>query len=212
MKPAVLLALALALAPTPALAQTIVGRAVAVDGDTLDMTGVRIRLFGIDAVERGQTCERAGVAWRCGDEAHALLGELVEGRVISCQQRDTDVYGRTVAVCRAGAVDLSAAIAGAGLATALVQFSEAYVAPAERARAQRLGIWGAEFAEPAAWRAAHPRDDAPARPAPRAYDDTRVAQVVSVPVLECESFRNRVARRRRRRHADTDSCVAGSPS
>src|SRR5688572_26617220 len=120
MKAVAALALALACVPASAGAQQISGPAVAIDGDTLDMTGFRVRLFGIDAVEGAQTCERGGpngpVAWRCGEEAHALLSELVAGEAIVCEQRDTDAYGRMVSVCRAGRLDLAAAMAEAGMA------------------------------------------------------------------------------------------------
>lgn len=167
MKLAFLLPLALACAPTPALAQTVSGPAVVVDGDTLDMTGLRVRLFGVDAVELHQTCERGGPtgpeAWRCGEDAKAQLSALVAGQTIACERRDTDVYGRMVAVCRAGRVDLSAAMAWAGFAVALEDFSTAYVPSVEAARAQRSGIWGAAFVEPAAWRAANPREAERAR-------------------------------------------------
>jgi endonuclease YncB( thermonuclease family) len=43
-----------------ALAQSLMGRASVVDGDTLEIQGVRIRLWGIDAVESSQTCLDAG--------------------------------------------------------------------------------------------------------------------------------------------------------
>jgi len=167
MKTAFLLALAFLFAPAPALAQTIVGRAVAVDGDTLDMTGQRVRLFGVDAVELSQTCDRAGEAWRCGEDARAQLSELVAGKMVACEARDTDVYGRVVAVCRAGRVDLSQAMAWAGYAVALEDFSAAYVPSVEAARAQRAGIWGAAFIEPAEYRAANPRNEAPVQAARR---------------------------------------------
>jgi endonuclease YncB( thermonuclease family) len=40
-----------------ALAQgVLVGRASVVDGDTMEIQGVRVRLWGIDAVESSQTC------------------------------------------------------------------------------------------------------------------------------------------------------------
>ena len=177
MKPALLLTLALACAPVPALAQQISGPAVAIDGDTLEMTGFRIRLFGVDAVELHQTCERDGAAWGCGEDAKALLSAFVAGQAIACEQRDTDVYGRVVAVCRAGRLDLSAAMARAGFAVALRDFSEDYLAAADGAKAQRAGIWGSQFAEPAAWRAAHPRvaDDA-ARAERREVAEQREAQ------------------------------------
>lgn len=167
MKAMLALTLALVCVPASAGAQQVSGPAVAIDGDTLDMTGMRIRLFGIDAVEGAQTCERGGpnglVAWRCGEEAHALLSELVAGQPIVCEQRDTDAYGRMVSVCRAGRLDLAAAMAEAGMAIALERFSEAYLAAAERAKARGAGIWGADFVAPAEWRAAHPREAAPVR-------------------------------------------------
>lgn len=163
MRTAVLFALALAAVPTPALAQVFVGRAEAVDGDTLDMTGTRIRLFGIDAVESGQTCLRGGEAWACGADARALLGELVAGQMIACEQRDTDVYGRVVGICRVGRVDLSGAMASGGFAIALDEYSQAYRPAADGARARQAGIWDSEFVAPAEWRAANPRSEQPLR-------------------------------------------------
>ena len=72
----------------PALAQTYSGPATAIDGDTLDMTGERIRLSGIDAPEARQSCQRNDEPWDCGKEAHALLASLVAGQSIECEQRD----------------------------------------------------------------------------------------------------------------------------
>ena len=40
-------------------AQTIVGVAVVVDGDTLRLGDERIRLYGIDAPETAQSCSKA---------------------------------------------------------------------------------------------------------------------------------------------------------
>lgn len=79
-----------------------------VDGDTLDIGCIRIRLHGIDAPESGQLCHRrAGEALQCGQAAALALADRIGSAPISCDPRDTDKYGRTVAVCRKGAEDLN---------------------------------------------------------------------------------------------------------
>ena len=64
----------------PTLAQSISGPAQAIDGDTLSLTGMHVRLFGIDAVELDQTCEREGRSWACGRDAQDRLAQLVAGQ------------------------------------------------------------------------------------------------------------------------------------
>ena len=51
----------------------ISGTALIVDGDTVTISGNKIRLNGIDTPEKDQTCRRAGVTWRCGYEATETL-------------------------------------------------------------------------------------------------------------------------------------------
>jgi len=154
--------LASGLMALPSHAQVYSGSVVAIDGDTLDMTGARIRLFGIDAVEKAQTCERSGVNWACGADAGQALSRLVSGRAVLCTQQDTDDYGRVVAICRVGDVDLGEAMVRMGYAIALPHFTQAYVNTEAGARARKAGIWGWTFDKPADHRAAHPRDHAPA--------------------------------------------------
>ncbi len=141
---------------SPVSAQIYMGNASVIDGDTLELGGDRIRLHGIDAPESHQTCQRNGEQWACGQAATDLLQELVQGQQIQCQQRDRDVYGRIVATCRAGRVDVAEAMASAGLAVALPQYSEAYALTAERARTHRAGIWAGNFQAPADFRATDP--------------------------------------------------------
>lgn len=59
-----------------------VGASVAavVDGDTLVLDGLRVRLWGIDAPERNQTCRRDGQAYRCGEAATQALREWIGRR------------------------------------------------------------------------------------------------------------------------------------
>ncbi len=80
------------------------------DGDTLDCGAQRIRLQGIDAPELPGHC-RPGRDCTPGDPyaSTANLGRLVNGKTMECRKIDTDVYGRTVARCSVGEIDLSCA-------------------------------------------------------------------------------------------------------
>ena len=48
----------------------LTGTALIVDGDTISISGNKIRLSGIDTPEKNQTCRKASVTWRCGYEGH----------------------------------------------------------------------------------------------------------------------------------------------
>ena len=60
-------------ANSPAKPQTISGRASVIDGDTIEIHGIRIRLFGIDAPETGQTCAVQGKAIPLASELRSRL-------------------------------------------------------------------------------------------------------------------------------------------
>jgi endonuclease YncB( thermonuclease family) len=59
-----------------------------VDGDTLEIQGVRVRLWGIDAVESSQTClEASGKPWPCGRRAAFALADFLGQRTVQCRSR-----------------------------------------------------------------------------------------------------------------------------
>lgn len=128
--------------------ETISGVVRVIDGDSLHVGSTEVRLFGVDAFEGRQLCGRDGASWRCGEAAASKLRELTTGRSITCDKRDTDSYGRTVAVCTNGDVDVAAELARAGLALAYRQFSEDYVDEGNEARAAGRGAWAGEFTAP----------------------------------------------------------------
>lgn len=142
------------------------GTAQAKDGDGLSLSGIAIRLYGIDAPELAQTCNRRGVTWACGEEAKSQLQALVEGRTVSCRRVDTDEYGRAVAVCTAGGWELNKAMAASGWATAYRQYSDDYIADELSAKTAGVGIWSSEFEMPADYRHRTARAEvaAPRRP------------------------------------------------
>ena len=135
-----------------AAASDLTGRASVIDGDTIEIHGQRIRLFGIDAPESRQTCEADGQTWRCGQQAALGLAEFIGQRTVTCGQRGVDRYGRIVAVCRAGLDDLGAWAVHNGWALAYRRYSTAYAAPEASARFAKRGIWRGAFTAPWDWR------------------------------------------------------------
>jgi endonuclease YncB( thermonuclease family) len=150
----VILALFIAQAPTAGLvfAETIVGRASVIDGDTLEIRGKRIRLHGIDAPESGQTCLSGSKRYRCGQRAALALSDKIGRSNTSCEARDRDRYGRVVAICRSRGEDLNGWMVSQGWALAYRRFSGAYVQNEGRAKRAKLGVWQGQFIAPWDWR------------------------------------------------------------
>jgi endonuclease YncB( thermonuclease family) len=132
----------------------IVGEARVIDGDSLVVAGVEIRLYGIDAPEYRQYCSRRGRPWACGVDATRTLRTLIANRPVACRAREEDRYGRTVASCSVDGSDLGAAMVAGGHAVAY----GAYESEERAARNAGRGIWSSRFDPPAAWRAKHPRN------------------------------------------------------
>lgn len=131
------------------------GPAVVRDGDTLDVAGHRVRLFGIDAPELAQSCgRRGGATWPCGNDARSALEKLVQGRRVDCTQKDIDRYRRVVAVCRVGSQDINAALVSSGWALAYREYSSDYIDEEQSARAARRGVWEGSFEYPWDYRSA----------------------------------------------------------
>jgi endonuclease YncB( thermonuclease family) len=134
-------------------AETITGRATVVDGDTLEIRGERIRLFGIDAPESDQTCTGAdGALWPCGRRAAFALNALIENKTVTCVERDRDRWNRSVSVCTAGGGDLGSRLVSDGWAIAYRRYSTDYVPQENEARAAGRNIFAGTFVEPSQWR------------------------------------------------------------
>lgn len=107
------------------------------DGDTFKLPDneTRVRLWGIDAPEKGQAY---------ADEARDRLKELCEGKAVRLEIKDTDSYGRKTAIVWKGKTNINLQLVKEGLA-----WHYAYYAPdakdlaaAEKnARKARKGLW-----------------------------------------------------------------------
>ncbi|MDO9418983.1 thermonuclease family protein [Pararhizobium sp.] len=139
--------------------ETVSGTVRVVDGDTLVLSGQSVRLAGIDAPELHQTCLRGNESWPCGREALGHLEALAAAGPVTCTTRGEDKYGRLLGVCRAGGLDLNAAMVSAGLAVA---FGD-YVREEAAARQASAGLWAGTFDLPKDWRARHNSGHGPAK-------------------------------------------------
>ena len=127
----------------------IAGVVRVIDGDTVDVGGVRIRLWGIDAPERGQVCHAWGREWNCGTMATEALTSRSEG--IACEAMGTDRYGRTLGVCFFGGEDVNAWLVASGWALAYRSATN-YLGEEDDAREKRLGIHRGTYITPGDWR------------------------------------------------------------
>ena len=108
-----------------AAADNLTGQASIVDGDMLEIHGTRIRLWGMDAPESSQLCGgEDSLQYRCGAKAATDLDALIAGRSVSCIPISLDQYGRTVASCSVGGVDLGEWLVRNGLALNWPQYSK----------------------------------------------------------------------------------------
>jgi endonuclease YncB( thermonuclease family) len=139
------------IAPSLAFAD-VVGTASVIDGDTLEVHGHRIRLYGIDAPEHDQICQANGADWRCGQLSSLALYEKIGRHTVSCTQKDIDRYQRIVAVCSVVGEDLNAWMVAEGWALAYRQFSTDYVSQENVAKDAHKGIWRGRFIAPWDWR------------------------------------------------------------
>lgn len=151
-----ILAVAL-LATAPVFAAEITGRASVIDGDTIDVQGVRIRFDGIDAPESGQKClTESGKAYRCGrTSAEALDAFLAQSRPVSCHRTGRD-RNRIVAVCkRADGADVNRWLVANGYAIDWPKYSKGRYAEEQRhAEEAKAGIWAGSFEWPCVVRGA----------------------------------------------------------
>jgi endonuclease YncB( thermonuclease family) len=150
-----LLIAAACLCVPPAFAEDHAGQASIIDGDTLEIHGTRIRLWGIDAPESSQLCRNDdSLQYRCGAKAANELDAFIARRPVDCSPVSLDQYRRTVAVCSIDGVDLGEWLVRNGLALDWPRYSKGKYDTAQRdAEHAGRGMWAGSYVEPWLFRA-----------------------------------------------------------
>ena len=132
----------------------VVGNARVIDGDTIVIDGEHVRLRGIDAPEKDQTCTAFGQQWPCGRTAAEWLKDYLRGRQVDCVGHARDRYGRLLAVCYTGGESINDRLVRERWALDYRKYSTDYLEAEAEAKRRGAGVWRGEFVPPWQWRSA----------------------------------------------------------
>jgi endonuclease YncB( thermonuclease family) len=122
------------------------GPAQAVDGGSIEIAGTTVRLHGVLAPSRGQTCTRGGQPYDCAQEAGWALADRLGRHWVRCLERAQDENRRIVATCYVGAdIDVNAHMVQSGWALARRDEAPDYIPLEDAARAAQRGLWMGRF-------------------------------------------------------------------
>lgn len=152
-------------------------RALVIDGDTIKwynekQVWERMRLFEMDAPEKGQMCQLGQEEWACGLAAALKLQQILyekggEGKKIVCTRVKEDRFGRSLATCFAcdpnhpkfplgvSCIDIGAQMVKEGFAVAFSTIeiqTQSYAEQEAYAQQHNLGMWAGSFERPEQWR------------------------------------------------------------
>ena len=123
-----------------------------IDGDTFPIGKLKYRLFGIDAPEIKQICEKDNTKIQCGVIAKSVLKNKIADKIPECIVKDKDRYQRLVAECFIGKESLSRFMVREGYAVAYTQYSKDFIEDEKYAKENKLGIWSMNFQMPSEYR------------------------------------------------------------
>lgn len=134
--------------------ESISGRADIIDGDTLNILGIPLRLAGIDAPEGLQSCkDQTGTPWDCGKAATRALAGKTGSKTVTCEIEEKDQFGRHLAECFIDGESLNVWMVREGWALAFLKYSDKYLPDQAAAEAAKAGVWRGSFDLPWEWRA-----------------------------------------------------------
>ena len=133
------------------------GYAKIIDGDTIKINSKKIRLHGIDAPEKKQTCKKPyliiGIfsftkSYSCGQVSTDKLIKKINNQIIKCKIKNVDRYNRLIGECYKRNENLNAWLVSNGYAVAYRKYSKKYIPDEKNAKNNNLGIWQGKFEMP----------------------------------------------------------------
>ena len=141
--------------------EIISGSAVVTDGDTIKINNNKIRLFGIDAPEKKQSCEKIFLTisfisfkkkYPCGEISTEKLKKLINKNIIKCHVEGKDRYQRKLAICFSNKLNINSWLVRNGYAVSYQKYSKKYLSEEIEAKNDKKGIWQGKFEMPWDWR------------------------------------------------------------
>ena len=137
--------------------KVISGYAKIIDGDTIKINSKKIRLHGIDAPEKKQTCKKSYLIignfsltknYLCGEVSTNELIKKINNHIIKCKIKDVDRYSRFIGECYKRNENLNSWLVSNGYAVAYRKYSKKYISDEINAKNDKLGIWQGKFEMP----------------------------------------------------------------
>ena len=141
--------------------KTIKGIAKVIDGDTILINKKKIRLYGIDAPEQYQKCQKIWLTisfisfnkdYFCGEISTNKLKKKINNQFMSCKWKNKDRYKRFIAECFKGKTNINRWMVRNGYAIVYKKYSKKYLAAENLAKNEKLGLWVGSFEMPWEWR------------------------------------------------------------
>ena len=137
------------------------GVAKVVDGDTIKINEIKIRLFGIDAPEKNQICKKNWLSinfftftknYYCGKVSTTKLKKFISNKQVKCIGNQLDKYNRLIAICYLENKDINMWLVRNGLAVSYKKYSTKYSYQEKVAKKEKIGLWQGKFDMPWEWR------------------------------------------------------------
>lgn len=135
--------------------QQISGKAFVLDGDSLTIKKIKIRLNGIDAPEFTQECLNGkSQQYQCGLASKNFLINLVKNQEVVCHYQKLDIYNRILGDCYIDKLNINHHLLAHGMAI-IYDFNyatEQEIKLEQTAKEQQKGIWQGAFQLPKTYR------------------------------------------------------------